>query len=284
MPASTAKLVLGNRTLRWSSPSLFNDPFDVPRDLSYGITPAQIVEALGKRLTSLIENPPEDTSDLNPDIKTIVDTVKNGISSDLRSNMIDEIKQSSETYRPTGASMEALRELWRTLIPHFRILCLTESPDHSAMWFHYADQYRGAVLEFGCNDELDSAWLAAKPVTYPVTRPEIFEADGWAKLLTMQNELTIKTIYHTATYTKSPDWSYEKEWRLASLKRPNDAGLYTDYKFDARELSSIYFGPLISSADKTSLITAANQYPHVRTFDVSIGMSRAFIVNEMPKK
>ena len=152
------------------------------------------------------------------------------------------------------------------------------------MWFHYADQYRGAVLEFDCNDELDSAWLAAKPVTYPATRPEIFEADGWAKLLTMQNELTIKTIYHTATYTKSPDWSYEKEWRLASLKRPNDVGLYTDYKFDARELSSIYFGPLISSADKTFLITAANQYPHVRTFEVSIGMSRAFLVNEIPKK
>lgn len=55
---------------------MFNDPFDVPRELSYGITPVQIIEALGKRCALLIENPPENTSDLNPDIKAIVDTVK----------------------------------------------------------------------------------------------------------------------------------------------------------------------------------------------------------------
>lgn len=29
----TAKLILSNRRLRWSSPSLFNDPFDVRFDL-----------------------------------------------------------------------------------------------------------------------------------------------------------------------------------------------------------------------------------------------------------
>ena len=78
MPASTAKVVLDNSTLRWSSPSLFNDPFDVPRELSFGITPAQIIEALGKRCVSLVENPPEDSSDLESNLKTIVDTVKNG--------------------------------------------------------------------------------------------------------------------------------------------------------------------------------------------------------------
>ena len=34
MSASTAEVVLGNRTLRWSAPTEFNDPFDVPRELS----------------------------------------------------------------------------------------------------------------------------------------------------------------------------------------------------------------------------------------------------------
>src|SRR5687767_14020057 len=33
MSAGTAKTVLGNNTLRWSSPALFNDPFDVQFDL-----------------------------------------------------------------------------------------------------------------------------------------------------------------------------------------------------------------------------------------------------------
>jgi len=149
------------------------------------------------------------------------------------------------------------------------------------MWFHYADQYKGAVLEFDCNDELDSAWLAAQPVTYPTDRPEIFDADGWAKLIMMPKESAIKTLFRVATYTKSPDWSYENEWRIASFKRPNDTGLFTDYKFNPRELSSIYLGPLISPADKSLLIAIANKYPHIRIYEVAIGMSRIFIFNEI---
>jgi hypothetical protein len=39
MPASTAKIVLQNKTLRWSSPVEFNDPFDVPRELAFDVTP-----------------------------------------------------------------------------------------------------------------------------------------------------------------------------------------------------------------------------------------------------
>lgn len=284
MSASTARLVLENRTLRWSSPSIFNDPFDVPRDLSFGITSAEIADALAKRMESLIEHPPEDTSDLNPMIKPIVDTVKRGISPELRSKMIAKIKTTPETNPPTGASMDALRELWRSWIPHFRILCLTESPEHLAMWFHYADQYKGAVLEFDCNDELDSAWLAAQPVTYPTAKPEIFEADGWAKLFMMTRDVAIKTIFRVATYTKSPDWSYENEWRLASYKRPDDTGLFTDYKFDPRELSCIYLGPLISPTDKTFLIEAAAKYPHIQIHEAVIGMNRTFLFNEISKK
>jgi hypothetical protein len=281
MPASTARLVLDKRTLRWSSPSLFNDPFDVPRELSFGITSAEIVEALARRFASLVEHPPEDTSDLGPKLRLIVDTVRRGISPELLSEMIAGLKETSETHQPTGASMEALRDLWRSWIPHFRILCLTESPAHSAMWYHYADQYKGAVLEFNCNDELDSAWLAAQPVTYPTARPEVFEADGWARLIMMPNEPAIKTIFRVATYTKSPDWSYENEWRIASFKRPNDTGLFTDYKFDPRELSSIYLGPLVSSIDKNSLIAVATKYPHIRLYEVAIGMSRTFLFNEI---
>ena len=50
------------------------------------------------------------------------------------------------------------------------------------------------MLEFKCDDELDSAWLAAKPVTYPADKTEIFAADGWAMLLTMPNETAVRRI------------------------------------------------------------------------------------------
>lgn len=279
--ASTAKLVVENSTLRWSSPVLFNDPFDVPRELLFGITSTEVFAATGRRFKSLIEQPPEDTSNLEPKLRLIIDTVKNGISEKLRAELIAGIMEMPDTYQPTDINLDEFRNLWRSWIPEFRILCLTESPAHSAMWFHYADQYKGVVLEFDCSDELDSAWLAAQPVSYLEAKPEVYDAYGWAKLIMMPRELAIKTILNVSTYTKSPDWSYENEWRITSFKRPSDDGLFTDYKFNSKELLSIYLGPLISQTDKASLLVACAKYPNIKIFEVTIGMSRAFVFEQI---
>jgi hypothetical protein len=164
MSASTARIVLTNCSLRWSSPVLFNDPFDVPRELSFGISTDELVRASGRRMYQLIEHPPDDTTALSPNVRLIVDAVKKGISSELKAELLAGIDDVTASNHPTGAAMEDLRELWRAWLPSHRILCLAESPTHTAMWHHYADKYRGVVLEFACVDELDSAWLAARPV------------------------------------------------------------------------------------------------------------------------
>lgn len=281
VPASTAKLILQNRALRWSSPVVFNDVFDVPRELSFGVMPIEIVQALGRKIVSLLESPPQDTSCLAPKLRVIVETVKQGVSPELKSELIAGIEETSKTLRPSGESMESLRSMWRSWVPQFRILCLTESPAHAAMWYHYADRYKGVVLEFQCRDELDSAWLAARPVTYPSEKPEVFSAEGWASLLMMPQQLAIETLLRVATYTKSPDWSYEKEWRVATFMRPTDTGNFTDYKFNVRELSGLYLGPMMPPEDKTALRAALVPYSDVRIFEVEIGMSREFLFNEL---
>lgn len=276
MSVATAAAVLERRTLRWSSPVLFNDPFDVPRELSFGITPEDIVRALARRMTNLIEHPPEDTSSLEPKVRLIVDTVKKGISAELKTQLLAGLADSAETLRPTGQSMEALRDMWRVWLPQFRILCLTESPAHAAMWYHYADQYRGVVLELRCDDELDSAWLGAKPVTYPAPKPAIYTADGWAKLLTTLGGLAIKKLLDVATYTKAPDWSYEEEWRITSFMRSPETGLFTDYRLHPRELAGVYLGPKISPSDRDAIVALTAGYPEAAVRNVSIGMTREF--------
>ena len=69
--AETARQVLANRTLRWSSPLLFNDPFDVPRELLFGITPEELVQASGRQMVRLIESPPDDTTKYLPKLQLI---------------------------------------------------------------------------------------------------------------------------------------------------------------------------------------------------------------------
>ena len=157
--ADTAKAILANRSLRWSSPILLNDPFDVPREMSFGLTPSHIAEALTRRISDLIEHPPEDTSELEPQLRCVVDGARNGVPSELKVELLKDLKTTMVLNQPVDRGMEALRAMWRDLLSTFRILCLTESPNHLAMWYHYADHYRGTVLEFRCDDGLDSAWL-----------------------------------------------------------------------------------------------------------------------------
>jgi len=276
MPASTAAIVLEHRALRWSSPLRFNDPFDVPRELSFGISSEDIVRALTNRMTRLIEHPPEDTSNLQPQLRLIVDTVRRGISANLKAQLLADLADSAETHRAPGQSMEELRAMWRSWLPQFRILCLTESPAHSAMWYHYADQHRGVVLELRCDDELDSAWLRAKPVTYPAQKPAIYAADGWAELLTTADGLAIGNLLEVATYPKAPDWSYEKDWRITSFMKTPDTGLFTDYRLNPRELAGVYLGPKMDPTARQDIMTLAARFPAVAVHNVTIGIAREF--------
>lgn len=280
MPSLTAKIVLGNSSLRWSSPVLFNDPFDVPREMSFGLTPEDIVRAISRRISMLIELPPDNTADLEPRLQRIVETVHRGVPPEVKEKMLASLREEEETFRPSGESLEALRSMWKNLLPDLRILCLTESPAHAAMWFHYADQYTGAVLEFSCDDHLGSAWLAAKPVEYPNHKPAVYTADGWASLLSKRKEVAIREILHVATYTKSPDWSYENEWRITSKKRPDDTGFFTDYKFHPEELIGVYIGPMASMSDRCEIHSLAQRYPRTKVYNVTTGMTREFEFND----
>jgi len=277
MPAATARIVLANRSLRWSSPILFNDPFDVPRELSFGLSPKSIVEAFPPLLADLINHPPEDTSELNAGVKLIVDTVKNGIPEEVKAELLEGLRESAASHNPTSQGMDALRAIWRSSLIDLRILCLSEGPAHMAMWYHYADQYRGAVLEIRCSDALDSAWLAARPVSYSQEKPAIYTSEGWARLLMRPPKIGVKALLNLATFTKSSDWSYEHEWRVNSVKRPNDSGPFTDYKFHPEEFAAIYLGPKIDPADADALVGLASQYPESSAWRVEVGMSRELL-------
>ncbi len=281
LTASTTELVLSNRSLRWSSPLLFNDPFDVPREMAPNVNPQELVAGVAKRFAALIEQPPVDTSLYSVKLQSILETVKKGIPEHVKEELLANLYGGVRLSVPTSESLEALRVMWRNSIPDMRILCLAESPSHVAMWYHYAGGYTGVVLEFECIAALDSAWLAAQPVGYPLAKPGIYTVDGWAELLLLKPEASTKKMLEVSTYTKSPDWSYEREWRIVTFKRPGDSGLFTDYRFDSRELTAIYLGPLIKPSDRTKLVALASQYPNAKTFCVSLGASRDLLFEEV---
>lgn len=62
MTAEVANIVLVSNKLRWSSPLLFNDPFDVPRDFNLGFDTEELKQPLIDEMMSLV------SAELLPDI------------------------------------------------------------------------------------------------------------------------------------------------------------------------------------------------------------------------
>jgi len=70
------------------------------------------------------------------------------------------------------------------------------------MWSHYADAHKGICIQYDFLNK-DKIRTFLQPVYYHKYRPTV-------KALT-----DIDTYYNVfASICKSPDWSYEKEWRL----------------------------------------------------------------------
>jgi hypothetical protein len=276
MPASTARLVLENRTLRWSSPLLFNDPFDVPRKFASGVSAREIAEAASRSLAQLVEAPPADLSYLRPELQELGKAAKRAPEA-LRQAVNTAVSKFLKDFRPSSEGLSELRRIWGSWLADFRILCFAEQLDNTAMWYHYADSYRGVVLGFVAREDLDSAWLEARPVQYPKEKPPVYTAEGIAEILMMPQAEACRALLRIATFTKAPDWAYEREWRVSSHKRPGDTGLFTDYGFNARELVAVYFGPLTPPASKQDIMPLVAQYPEASVFEVSIGFSRELV-------
>lgn len=101
-------------------------------------------------------------------------------------------------------SLENNRIAQSTLGSKYGILCLTETPDNLLMWAHYGDSHRGFALQF---DEIHAffqgkdgvAFSSLARIEYAPKRPVL----SYSNL-----EWTV------ALFSKSSEWSYEREWRL----------------------------------------------------------------------
>lgn len=273
MPASTAAIVLKNRTLQWSSPLTFNDPFDVPREIAAGATRDDLYSALTEYMLSLLRNPPQDTSEFAKDFRLLIEVARRGFPEELHRAIETDLKSNGQSIVAFN-TLDELRAQWKDLLSTMRILCLTESAKHAAMWYHYADKYTGVVLEFNCLDYLDSPFLLATAVDYVDEKLPHDNETGLAKIMCLDTPFATKRMMHLGLYTKFSDWSYEKEWRIVDFSKSDEAGLYSYNQFNAQELASIYLGPRIDETVRSEILELSKDFCDARVFDVRIEPTR----------
>ncbi len=126
-------------------------------------------------------------------------------------------------------------------IDNVGILCLTENWNNARMWECYADDSRGVCLEFLAWDDAGLTFFFgfnSFNITYSDSREYNLLGDPWEQA---------KTI----VLTKSPEWSYENEWRILIRNRLGRCTV-GDVMFPPEFLTRVIFGKNADEATKVA--------------------------------
>ena len=97
-----------------------------------------------------------------------------------------------------------------------------------------------------------------------------------------QNDMSFFNNYE---HTKTTEWKAEKEWRISSMKRRGEIGQYSDYSFNVRELSAVYFGWKCTNDCRAEIrCLLSHGLDHVKMFSAYPDpRSRRYVFKEVPR-
>ena len=167
--SETARIILNTRKFRYSSPLLFNDPFDVQTELKFNFDinnfHNEIVDEM-IRLASLDEIIPfeEDT-----DLKKVIVLLKKHIQKEgkvnafMKYDQVAIIKDISQVLEETRLNYNYM---WREFLKALRVFSMSTKYDSILMWSYYANNHSGVVFKLKVLPEEDNLICVADPVIY----------------------------------------------------------------------------------------------------------------------
>jgi hypothetical protein len=261
---STAHAILDSGMLRWSSPSTFNDPFDMQFDLYADLDEERIARVTLDSLWTAFYSTEgiEAGNPFGESIKKYRATFPK-LSREELGTVFDKIIRESCSRVPAHVS-ELNLELQKEM-KDAKVLCLSERCNSVVMWSHYAHLHEGVVFEFACVPELDSVWGAAMPVVYS-DMPSAFDDESIIRLGSGQGHLSPGALVDKFVTAKAQDWAYEREWRVVlHLTDPNQRT--QDIRFSPKELTAVYLGCRMSDEHrKQTAAKIREKYPDTKIF------------------
>lgn len=100
--------------------------------------------------------------------------------------------------------LELCKPTLQNLVDGSRVICFAKIQDIPLMWAHYSDKHAGFCLEFDQKKLIESQ-IPVYKMEYTRTRPKINFSPK--ELLSLKTAIKI-------LLTKSPEWSYEQEYRV----------------------------------------------------------------------
>jgi hypothetical protein len=167
----------------------------------------------------------------------------------------NRLSKLANNKKPTVAEVSAaLRETFLKAKEHTRIVCFSETFSEPLLWSHYANKHTGIAIgfEFDYIDLLRRQCIVGK-VNYSANFESLSYFNTQEKAL--ENWL----------FTKSLDWKYEKEIRLAFVG--NGQSIFENIIFQPGNVKEIYFG-LNCLKDVENDLKNLSAYKHVTFYRI----------------
>ena len=105
-----------------------------------------------------------------------------------------------------GQSIRTFQSSFEDLRSRMGISCLSETDDSLLMWAHYANNHSGICVEYELLEFNSQLHFSPVPIVYTDERVCIHTLE------TLAND--IQGLFIESLTSKSPEWSYEREWRI----------------------------------------------------------------------
>ncbi|MBC7620856.1 MAG: DUF2971 domain-containing protein [Candidatus Saccharibacteria bacterium] len=274
-PETALKIIEGRR-LRWSSPVLFNDPFDHQSGSAWDFSGEEFYAELAR----CIEYAVYDEQNYKPAEQTSMTSLI---------GVMRERRQPRERYREFAATDMATisssifqtgaakldEEITRILLDS-KVLSLSAFHDNVVMWSHYAQSHQGAVFKLRRLEHLDHRFLVAQPVEYTDVPARYASLKEYTRHLVGLGSFDPAPRIWQLAYRKHIDWSYENEWRVhVPLMGIGHEPWYYD-EVEAKELfEAIYLGCRASDDFVHAVLTTRNVHlPEMEIYRaVTIGLT-----------
>jgi hypothetical protein len=256
--------VLRNQCIRFSSPAVFNDPFELKPHLAALATPEFAAAELQRSFPRILA---EELAKFPTKLRSLLP------AEELKAYMEMQLPSIQKSLEGMTAQMMPLFQdtMARKLEELLGVLCLSESSRSLLMWAHYADSHRGFVVQFDETSPFFDRRVSDKDelrhlrrVTYSSERPS----------------LTLSELEDVSVFlVKSIEWEYEVEWRMIMPLADASHVLGTGpeaihlYSFPASAVTSVILGCRMSEAKRSeiqSLLAESSQYAHVRCISAEI--------------
>jgi len=274
--ADTATEILSRQTLQFSSPLLFNDPFDIQWNLLWQLGTSQATELLRDLVERYLRGLDPWPNEADPNHKEVCERLCANITKLPAKEREAVFTASAAKFARQLQNGSEFTKVEHDIRRRLRVACLSARADSILMWSHYAQHHTGVVLGFDTSSLESALRRPLEQVLYSDELPRLIDPEEWCR--TVLYGLPAQHYVGRGrewALTKHTGWRYEEEWRfvLLSEKGAQDNRQYRE--FPGASLAEIMLGCRIDEQVRDQLLAKARSIsPSVQCFQMFPHRSR----------